>query len=98
MEVVDFLFMLVVVVTVLVHIVQDFWLVCYIVLATIVYIVIKNKTKQSAIKIKGDGCGVFITGCDSGKIFSSNRHDKMGHVKRNNRLCVLVRTASPRRF
>ena len=78
MEGVDFLFVCVLTITVLCRIVQDFWLVCYILLATAVYILIKRRTKQNAIKIQGDGYGVVITGCDSGMCCSRAVRIKLG--------------------
>ena len=64
MGVADFIY---VVVVILIHIIRDAWLLSYIVVATLLYIVIKRQTKQNTNKIKGDGRGVLITGCDSGK-------------------------------
>ena len=67
MGVADFIYVVVVILIILIHIIRDAWLLSYIVVATLVYIVIKRQTKQNANKIKGEGRGVLITGCDSGK-------------------------------
>ena len=69
MGVVDFIFVVVVIFIVFIHIIRDAWLISYIVTVSLLYIVIKRQTKQNAIKIKGEGRGVLITGCDSGKPF-----------------------------
>ena len=69
MGVVDFIFVVVVIFIVFIHVIRDAWLVSYIVTVTLLYIVIKRQTKQNAIKINGEDRGVLITGCDSGKPF-----------------------------